>query len=97
MGRIFSTIIYGLIQKEKFHNQYILKQDYIKKTLPQNILNEILDIRVFVLDKALCRVIDFVTQFCEQNKKNVIKAIKEYEIYYKNIVGNINFHDCKIK
>lgn len=88
----------------QFYNQNIYKQKYVKKALPQNILNEIADIRVFVLDKATPKVIDAVTEFCKQNKKSVDKTIEEYRKYYKealksfdkNMVENIRFHDCKI-
>jgi len=89
---------------ELFYNQFIFNQDYIKDLLPKNILNEIADIRVFVLDKATRNVIDAVTQFCEQNVKSRDNAIEEYGKYYKEslksfdkiMVENIGFHDCKI-
>lgn len=87
-----------------FHNQHIYRQEHIKKVLPQNIINEIADLRVFVLDKASRNVIDSVTLFCEQNKKSVERVIEEYNKYYyeafksfdKDMIQNINFHDCKI-
>ena len=72
--------------------------------ISKNILNEIADIRVFVLDKATHNIIDDVTQFCEQNKKSINRTIEEYRKYYKkalksfdkNMVENIRFHDCMI-
>jgi len=89
---------------ELFYNQFIFNQDYIKDLLPKNILNEIADIRVFILDKATRNVIDAVTQFCEQNVRSRDSAIEEYRKYYKEslksfdkiMVENIGFHDCVI-
>lgn len=89
---------------EQFNNQYIYKQEYIKKVLPENILNELADLRVFVLDKATHNIIEAVTLFCVQNKKSVNRTIEEYRKYYKkalksfdkNMVENIRFHDCMI-
>lgn len=90
---------------EQFYETFIYNQKYIKRTLPEEILKKIADIRVYVLDKASREVINAVTQFCEENEKAVNNVIKDYEIYYKkalesfdrNIVENINFHDCIIK
>lgn len=89
---------------EQFYNQFVYKQEYIKKALPENILKEIVDIRIFVLDKASGNVINAVTQLCEENEKAVNRTIEEYRKYYKkalksfdkNMVDNIRFHDCKI-
>ena len=53
---------------EQFYNKFIYNQEYIKKVLPEDILKEIADIRVFVLDKATHKVINAVTQFCEKIK-----------------------------
>ncbi|WP_027624923.1 DUF4085 family protein [Clostridium lundense] len=89
---------------KKFYETFIYKQQYIKKILPKEILEKILDIRVYVLDKASNEVIKAVTEFCKANETSVKKTFKEYEIYYKkalksfdvNIVENLNFHDCTI-
>lgn len=89
---------------QQFHEAFIYNQEHIKKILPEEILKNIADIRVFVLDKASRKVIKAVTRFCEDNEKSVNRTIKEYQKYYKkvsrlfekDIVENINFHDCNI-
>jgi len=89
---------------KRFYNGFICKQENIKRSLPENILKEIADIRVFVLDKATHNVIRAVAQFCEENKNSVDRIFEEYKKYYqealksfdKNIVENMRFHDCKI-
>jgi hypothetical protein len=90
---------------KEFYKAFLYKQEYVKGVLPKEILKRIVDIRVYVLGKASGQVINDVTQFCKENEKLVNKVIKDYEIYYKkasksfnrNIVDNINFHDCIIK
>ncbi|GKX65062.1 DUF4085 domain-containing protein [Inconstantimicrobium mannanitabidum] len=94
--------------KEKFSKQFedrfIYRQEHLKKILPEKILKKIADIRVFVLDRASRQVINDVTGFCNDNEKLVDKTIKAYNKYYseasksfnKDMVENINFHDCLI-
>ncbi|MBU3202482.1 DUF4085 domain-containing protein [Clostridium estertheticum] len=89
---------------QHFHKAFIYNQEHIKKILPKEILKKIADIRVYVLDKASRQVINAVTLFCEDNEKLVSRTINEYKEYYKkalksfdrNMVENINFHDCTI-
>lgn len=89
---------------KEFYEGFVYSQERIKKTLPEEILEKIADIRVYTLDKASREVIKAVTQFCEDNEKSVKRTTEEYQKYYKkalksfdrNIVKNINFHDCTI-
>lgn len=89
---------------KQFHESFICGQEYIKKILPEEILKKIPDIRVYVFNKASNEVIKAVTEFCQANETSVKKTFKEYEKYYKkalksfdkNIVENLNFHDCSI-
>lgn len=95
-------------EREKFSKQFeerfICHQENFEKILPEKILKNIADIRVFVLDRASRQVISDVTRFCNDNEKSVDKTIKEYNKYYsealksfnKHLVENINFHDCLI-
>ncbi|WP_088072784.1 DUF4085 family protein [Gottfriedia luciferensis] len=89
---------------KQFYEGFIYNQEHIKKNLPEKILKIIADVRVFVLDRASRNVINAVTQFCEENETTAKETIKEYGRYYskslksfdKNMIENINFHDCNI-
>jgi len=91
-------------ETQQFYKRFTYNQEHIKSILPEQILEKIADIRVFALDKASKEVIDSVTKFCNDNEKLAKKASKDYETYCKkvfkyfdrNIVENINFHDCTI-
>ena len=89
---------------EEFHEKFVINQEYVKKILPEEILNEIADIRVYALGKASFKVKNAVTQFCEDNKRLVENTTKEYRDYEKqelkildiDIVKKIRFHDYVI-
>ena len=90
---------------ENMSKALIYKQKQIEKALPKEMLKKIADIRVFALGKATLEVINAVKQFCEKNNKVVRSTTEQYtnylkklaETYDKNIIMNINFHDCIIK
>ena len=77
----------------------------VKSKLPEEILDDIADIRVFVLNKATKGIIAKVKAFCEKNEKLVQQVQREYQTYYseiepmldKDIVEYMNFHDCKVE
>lgn len=89
---------------QQFHEWFMNWLERIKKILPENILNKIVDIRVFVLNRASRKVINAVKEFSENNNKSVHRTIEKYEEYYKKslhtfdreMVKNFHFHDCKI-
>lgn len=89
---------------ENFYQSFLDNQNRIKKTLPEEILEKIADIRVFVLHKATRQVIEDVTQFCQGNMESMMKTIEDYRKHYKevsknqdkSVLGEINFHDCTI-
>ncbi|MFJ8459026.1 DUF4085 family protein [Lysinibacillus xylanilyticus] len=89
---------------EQFHDIFIHNLMYLKKQLPETIVKQIADIRVFTLDKATRNVINAVTQFCEENDGIVTTVIEDYKRYIKEnstlldieIDGGFSFHDCKI-
>lgn len=89
---------------EQFHDIFIHNLMYLKKQLPETIVKQIADIRVFTLDKATRNVINAVTQFCEENYRIVTTVIEDYKRYIKEnstlldieIDGDFSFHDCKI-
>ncbi|TKI71861.1 DUF4085 family protein [Lysinibacillus mangiferihumi] len=89
---------------EQFHDIFIHNLMFLKKQLPETIVKQIADIRVFTLDKATRNVINAVTQFCEENDRIVTTVIEDYKRYIKEnstlldieIDGGFSFHDCKI-
>ena len=89
---------------EEFHNAFIVNQAILKKGLPETILQQIADLRVFALYKATRKVINAVTKFCEENERSVTNISKNYRRYYKEasisfdkeIVENFRFHDCTV-
>lgn len=74
----------------------------LKKALPETILKQIADIRVFALNKATRSVIKAVTEFCEDNERSVINTSENYSRYLeeasdtfdKEVVEEFGFHDC---
>ncbi len=87
---------------DQFTEAYFDNLKRSKTLLPTTILNEIADIRVFVLNRASRKVIEELKSFSENNQKIVDDTIKDYKTYYKKTygdsdpIGNINFHDCTI-
>ncbi|MBD2871999.1 DUF4085 family protein [Paenibacillus arenilitoris] len=89
---------------EQFHEGFIYNQELLKKELPETILKQIADIRVFTLNKATRTVINAVAKFCEDNERSVTATSENYRRYLeeasdtldKEIIGNFGFHDCTI-
>lgn len=89
---------------EEFHDMFIVNQEILKNGLPETILEQIADLRVFALYKAIRKVINAVTEFCEENERSVKTIGENYRRYYKEasisfdreIVENFRFHDCTI-
>ncbi|MCJ8010754.1 DUF4085 domain-containing protein [Paenibacillus sp. KQZ6P-2] len=91
-------------ETKQFYESIIYNQEHLKKSLPETILNQIADLRVFALNKATRDVINTVSQFCEDNKRSVDTTIDNYRKYHteaslsmdREIVDNFRFHDCRI-
>lgn len=89
---------------EHFHDGFIYNQERLKKELPETILKQIADIRVFALNKATHTVINAVTKFCEDNEKSVRATSMNYRRHMgevpntldKEIIEKFGFHDCTI-
>lgn len=89
---------------EHFHDGFIYDQERLKKELPETILKQIADIRVFALNKATRTVINAVTKFCEENNRSVTATSEKYRRYMraasntldKDIMEKFRFHDCTI-
>ncbi|WP_088547163.1 DUF4085 family protein [Paenibacillus aquistagni] len=88
----------------KFNDAFMYNQEHLKKSLPETILNQIVDLRVFTLTRASRKVINAVAQFCEDNQRVVDTTINNCMKYHKEaslsldkeIVENFRFHDCRI-
>ncbi len=89
---------------EQFHDGFVYNQEYCKRGLPETILKQIVDIRVFTLDKATHTVINAVTKYCEENERSVKTISGNYRTYFEEashtfgqeIIENFGFHDCTI-
>jgi len=89
---------------KQFDESIMYNQEHLKKSLPDTILNQIADLRVFALNKATHDVIEAVTQFCEDNKRAVDMTMDHYRKYYaeaslsmdRELVENFGFHDCTV-
>ncbi|SOC27523.1 uncharacterized protein DUF4085 [Ureibacillus xyleni] len=89
-------------EKEQFHDVLLYNLAHFKRGLPETILNQIADLRVFALNKASRDVLDAVTKFCEENDRIIDKVSGDFRKYYqeasksisKEIVENFAFHDC---
>lgn len=97
-----------LFDKEKeikqFSDGFIFNQEQIKRKLPEAILKQIADLRVFTLNKATKEVINDVTNFCEGNRRSVAATGESYIKYIekssntldKQIIEKFKFHDCTV-
>lgn len=97
-----------LFDKEKgikqFSDGFIFNQEQLKRKLPDAILKQIADLRVFTLNKATKEVINDVTHFCEGNRMSVAATGESYIRYIekssnildKQIFEKLRFHDCKV-
>jgi len=91
-------------ETQVFQKAFLLNQERAKEILPEEILYQIADLRVFVLNKASQHVKRAVTEFCENNYKQMDKTIQDYRAYIKeasksfpeDLIKNISFHDSVI-
>ncbi len=89
---------------ETFHDFYLSKIDYVQKMLPETILSQIADIRVFALDKASHDVIRLTKEYCDKCRALMEKVCEDYRHYLEEmsatldeeVVSNLCFHDCVI-
>jgi hypothetical protein len=89
---------------EQYHDRFIYNQEYLKRKIPEKILKQIADIRVFTLNKATRTVINAVTKYCEDNNTSVNTTIEDFRRYLgkvsntldKEIIEHFRFHDCTI-
>lgn len=91
-------------EKKNFKQALRYNVEYLKRNLPDEILQKVADIRVLALNRASAEVKNRITLYCKANEKAVESAIKAYrKDYMKNFKNrepdfaeNFNFHDCRI-
>jgi hypothetical protein len=87
---------------QQFHEGFLYNQELLKNALPETIVIQIADIRVFALNRATSSVIKAVTEFCEDNERSVNTTGENYIRYLeeashtldKEVVEEFGFHDC---
>lgn len=87
-----------------FHERHIRQINFYKGVLPEWILRQIADIRVFAFHKATRSVIDAMTRYCTANEQAVKAVGENYRKYLEGaktaigeeMIRNFSFHDCKI-
>lgn len=70
---------------EQFHRSLTNNEMYVQKELPEALLKEIADIRVFALNKATRSVIKAVTEFCEDHERFVTATTEKYKKYMEEV------------
>lgn len=89
--------------KKNFRVNFEESIEYLKSSLPADILAKVADIRVLALDCCTAEVKRLITKFCKNNEKTVELAMKklekaEQEQFGENIpyFASESFHDCLI-
>lgn len=87
---------------DQFTEAYFANLEYLKPLIPETILRQIADIRVFVLNRASREVIEELKCFSGKNQILKDEISKDYQTYYQEAygdsepMGDASFHDCKI-
>lgn len=87
---------------DQFTEAYFANLEYLKPLIPETILRQIADVRVFVLNRASRKVIEELKCFSEKNQILKDEISKDYQTYYQEAygdsdpMGDASFHDCKI-
>lgn len=91
-------------QTENYKIRFESNLNRVKNDIPEDILNDIADIRVFALRRATKEIIERVNINCENTQNQIDKTISDYYEYFNkasqsfdpNIVENMHFGDCKV-
>lgn len=91
-------------EKKNFKQALRYNVQNLKRSLPEEILKKVADIRVLALNRASADVKKEISLFCKANKKAVEMAIKaywkEHRKNFKNhepaFAEDFHFHDCKV-
>lgn len=102
----FDTTVSFDIEKEKkqFNELHKSNIENLKYKLPNEILNNVADIRVLALNRASSVVKKLITDYCMKKDMIVEKALTDYQEYYNrelkecgdNIIEELCLHDCLI-
>jgi len=90
--------------RRTFKKNHRANVKYLKDTLPENILQQVADIRVLALNCASAAVKRDITAWCKQNEKAANQTARGYEKHYNAMLekgnpaflDNFSFHDCRV-
>jgi len=91
-------------EKKRFKQALRHNVEYLKKGLPDEILQKVADLRVLALDRVAEDIKKEIKEYCKANHEAVELAMKAYWKDYKKSFKNkepefaeeFNFHDCRI-
>jgi len=91
-------------EKKNFRRFFRNKVKQLKRSLPNEILEEVADIRVLALNRASAAVKKKITAYCRSNKKAVENALKAYSKEHRKkfrdkepeFIDKFRFHDSKV-
>ncbi|NMO94934.1 DUF4085 family protein [Paenibacillus lemnae] len=93
-------------EQEKKNFKQVLQHNvrHLTKSLPDDILHQVADIRVLALNRASADVKKQITAYCKANKQTVQSTAAAYWKEYKNnfkkgepsFAEQFHFHDCKV-
>ena len=92
-------------EKKVFRQSFRYNIKVLKEELPEEILQNVADIRVLALDRASAELKKQITQYCKQNEKAVRYAMNAYDKQYAKQFKNgapafaeeLHLHDCIVK
>ena len=87
-----------------FDRQNKERTEYIKKILPETIINKITSIRLLSFDYCTQDEYEIIKSYCKDCEKTINESIKKYDEYIKKTFKDNelkfieeSFHDCLIK
>ena len=91
-------------EKKKFNKLHKNNIENLKYKLPNEILDNVADIRVLALARTSVIVKEQITNYCMKKNRIVEKVLDDYREYYNrelkeyedNIVEELSLHDCLI-
>lgn len=89
----------------EFKNRIDCAITHFREYLPEDILNDVADIRILALEEVSESIYRRISDFCAKKEKERCSISDEYHNYYKRIEkylpdkikSNYGFHDCAIK
>ncbi|MGL5695195.1 MAG: DUF4085 family protein [Peptostreptococcaceae bacterium] len=89
---------------KQFEENHLENIEMLKTNLPEEILNDVADIRVLALDKASRSIIKRIEKYCLENEEKINHVMDEYCKHFEKIendiaqkiIENYELHDCQI-